>query len=125
MDVQFHSRDAAATELRELAISRVRFALRRLSWRVPRAKVQLKDANGPRGGIDKICQLEFHTPGGPVVIASRSGDWRAALDLALQRAARVLVRALQRGRKPDRDSHRLQRGTGSRLDRQTDRWVQT
>ena len=106
MEVIFQSHHPAATELQSLAVDRVRFALRRLTWLVPRAKVQLRDTNGPRGGVDKVCQLEFRTSKGLVVISSRAGDWRGALDLALQRAARVIVRMLQRGRKPDRSSRR-------------------
>jgi hypothetical protein len=106
MQVIFESRHPAGAEFRDMAVERVRFALRRLSWLVPRAKVQLSDSNGPRGGIDKLCQLEFRTPTGLVVISSRSADWRGALDLALQRAARVLVRSLQRMRKPSREARR-------------------
>ena len=109
MQVIFESRHPGATELRELAVSRIRFALRRLTWLVPRAKVQFADANGPRGGVDKLCHLEFRTNNGLVVISSRAGDWRGALDLALQRAARVIVRGLQRARKTDRSARHLQR----------------
>ena len=58
MQVIFESRDPEATKLREAAVRRVRFALRRLAWLVPRARVQLTDVNGARGGIDKRCQVE-------------------------------------------------------------------
>ena len=72
--------------------------MRRLAWLVPRAKVQLSDVNGPRGGVDKRCQVELSTDGsGTVVITSLARDWRSALDSALSRAARVLVRLLRRG----------------------------
>ena len=107
MQVIFESRNPGAAELRDLAVQRVRFVLRRLSWLVPRAKVQLSDINGPRGGIDKLCQLEFRTSTGLVVISSRSADWRGALDVALQRAARVILRSLQRSRKPARNVRKV------------------
>jgi hypothetical protein len=102
MQVIFESRHPEAAEMRELVVQRVRFVLRRLSWLVPRAKIQMSDANGPRGGVDKLCQLEFRTSKGLVVISSCAGDWRGALDLALQRASRVILRSLQRGRRVDR-----------------------
>ena len=106
MQVIFESRHPAAAELREVAIERVRFAMRRLTWLVPRAKVQLADTNGPRGGADKLCQIELKTATGTVVISSTAKDWRGALDASVQRAARVLVRGMQRQRKPDR-SYRM------------------
>ena len=109
MQVLFKSRHPQATELRDLTERRVRFVLRRLGWLVPRAEVQMSDVNGPRGGIDKRCQVELRTDGaGSVVVASVASDWRAALNKALAKAARFLMRALRRGA----DSRRVrQRGS--------------
>jgi len=98
MQVLFKSRHPQATELRDLTERRVRFVLRRLGWLVPRAEVQMSDVNGPRGGIDKRCQVELRTDGaGSVVVASVANDWRKALDNALARAARFLMRLWRRG----------------------------
>ena len=106
MQVLIKSRHPQASELRELAERRVRFALRRIGWLVPRADVHLSDVNGPRGGIDKRCQVEIRADGaGSVVVASVANDWRTALDDALARAARFLVR-LSRRRS---DSRRMRR----------------
>jgi hypothetical protein len=99
MQVVFESRDPEGARLRPLAEQRVRFVMRRLTWLVPRAKVLLSDINGPRGGLDKRCQVELRTDGDrSVVITSIARDWRTALDSALARAARALVRLLHRGR---------------------------
>ena len=106
MQVLFKSRHPQATELRDLTERRVRFVLRRLGWLVLRAEVQMSDVNGPRGGIDKRCQVELRTDGaGSVVVASVTNDWRTALENALARTARFLVRALRRGS----DTRRLRR----------------
>lgn len=103
MQIIFESRDADGAQMRELSVERVRFALRRLSAMVPRAKVQFSDVNGPRGGVDKRCQVELCTEtAGTVVIASLASDWRTALDRSLRRATRVLIRSLQRNQKPSR-----------------------
>jgi hypothetical protein len=103
MQIIFESRDADATQFREVSIARVRFALRRLSAMVPRAKVQFSDVNGPRGGVDKRCQVELKTENaGTVVIATLAHDWRTALNRSLIRATRVLTRSLQRNQKPAR-----------------------
>jgi hypothetical protein len=103
MQVIFESRAPDGEGLRDLAERRLRFVMRRLAWLVPRARVQLSDINGPRGGIDKRVQVELKTDhAGTVVITSIGRDWRHALDTALARAARVLVRAWQRDRAPSR-----------------------
>lgn len=101
MQIIFESRVAEGSQMRDLFIERVRFALRRLTALVPRAKVQFSDVNGPRGGVDKRCQVEIKTDrAGTVVIASLARDWRTALDRSLIRATRVLTRGLQRSQKP-------------------------
>jgi ribosome-associated translation inhibitor RaiA len=108
MQVLFKSRHPHATELRDLAERRVRFVLRRMNWLVPRAEVQLSDVNGPRGGVDKRCQVELRTDGaGSVVVTSIANDWRTALDNALARAARFLMRLWRRGSDSRRPKQRL------------------
>ena len=100
MQIIFESTDPQATELRTLTERRVRQALRRLAWLTPRVRVHLSDINGPRGGIDKRCQIEMTTNGGnPVVVTSLAGDWFSALHSALARAARSLLHNWQRSRK--------------------------
>jgi len=109
MQFLFKSRDPKADELRDVAQRRARFVFRRLDWLIPRATVQLSDVNGPRGGIDKRCMVEIKSDvAGTVVVASVARDWRTALDKALARAARFLMRQRRR----DSDNKRLrQRAT--------------
>lgn len=104
MQIIFESRDSEGAQMRDISLERVRFALRRLTSSVPRAKVQFSDVNGPRGGVDKRCQVELKIDSaGTVVIASLARDWRTALDRSLSRATRILTRSLQRAQKPVRD----------------------
>jgi ribosome-associated translation inhibitor RaiA len=106
MQVIFESRDPGGAELRDMAVRRLRFVMRRLTWLVPRAKVRLSDINGPRGGIDKRCQVELKTDVmGTVVITAMAGDWRTALDSALARASRVLTRSWRRNHAQPRRVH--------------------
>ncbi len=98
MQVLFKATNAEATPHRELAVSRVRFVFRRLSQLIPRATVQLSDLNGPRGGVDKRCRVHLQTDGnGAVVVEAVAADWRSAIDQALARAARFLLRRGGRG----------------------------
>ena len=103
MKVLFKARAPQANDMRDLTERRVRFVLRRLGWLVPRAEVHMSDVNGSRGGIDKRCQVELKTDGsGSVVVTSVAREWRTALDNALARAARSLMRLWRR----DTDSRR-------------------
>jgi hypothetical protein len=101
MQVIFESTDPQANQLRTVTERRVRQALKRMTWLVPRVRVHLSDINGPSGGIDKRCQIELMTNGGgPVVVTSLARDWLSALQSALARAARSLLYNLQISRKP-------------------------
>lgn len=101
MEVIVESRNPEVSALRSVAENRLRFVLRRLAWRVPRARVHLDDTNGPRGGIDKEVRVELQMIGSaPVVVSARSRDWRGALDAALARAVQRLVRTVRRARQP-------------------------
>jgi hypothetical protein len=99
MQVIFESEDLQAQKLRTLTERRVRQALKRVAWLIPRVRVHLSDINGPRGGIDKRCQIELITDGGkPIIVTSLARDWVSALQSALARAARSLLHNLQRSR---------------------------
>jgi predicted ATP-grasp superfamily ATP-dependent carboligase len=105
MHVLFESRHPEGQTLRDFAIRRTVFVMRRVVVQVPRARVLLSDVNGPRGGVDKHCQIELVTDGaGPVVTHATARNWRSALDSALARAARVLKRLLRRGREPEQQA---------------------
>ena len=100
MQVIVESPDPQAAEMREFAERRVRFSMRRLSWLVPRVKVHLSDVNGPRGGIDKRCQVQLLANGSQdVVVTSVARDWRSALQSAMGRAVRSLLHNWQRTHK--------------------------
>jgi len=115
MQFVFESQDPQARGLRQLAEQRLRFVMRRAVSLLPRAKVQMSDLNGPRGGIDKRCRLEL-TPerGGPIVVISTAQDWRRALEDALARGSRALVRRWQRNRHVGRKNAAFDADTAAR-----------
>ena len=97
MQVSFESRDPAGRKLRGFAVSRIRHALRRVTWLVPRAELHMADINGPAGGTDKKCRVVLSThQGPPVVISAVAREWRAAVDLAVRHAVHALLRAWRR-----------------------------
>ena len=108
MQVLFKSSHPHASGLRDLCERRVRFVLRRQSWLVPHAEVHLSGIDAPRGGVDRRCQVVLKTAGaGSVVVSSVAQDWRTALDQALARAARFLMRLFRRGGDAPRARPRL------------------
>jgi hypothetical protein len=116
MHIVFESRDPEGVKLRDLAVSRLRFVTKRFSAMVPRAKVQLSDTNGPRGGVDKRCQVELTTQtGASVVVVSQATSWQGALHTALDRASRTLLRTWRRSHSTEHaQEHRIKRGHTSR-----------
>ena len=103
MQIIFNSCDADGSQMRDLSVDRLRFALRRVIALVSRAQVHFSDVNGPRGGIDKRCRVELKTDkSGTFVVTSLASDWRTALEKSLERVTTLLTRSLKRAQKPTR-----------------------
>lgn len=99
------SRSGAAPDWRRTVEQRVRLVLHRLQDQVQLARVTLRDVNGPRGGVDKQCQILLTTAGhGQLVVVSRAEHAQGALNQALQRSMHALTRAWQRKRRPMRQT---------------------
>ncbi|MCC6195621.1 MAG: CBS domain-containing protein [Burkholderiales bacterium] len=64
---------------------------------IERASVRIEDANGPRGGVDKRCEIKVVLSGLPsVVVTERHQSLQAAMDGAIDRITRTVRRALER-----------------------------
>ena len=87
--------------LRDHVADRLRASLGRFAARVRQVTARLSDLNGPRGGLDKRCQLMLHVDGAvPIVVRDTEQDLYVAVDRAAERARRTLARQVQR-------SHRM------------------
>ena len=92
MQIIFESREPWLEKLRDLAVRRVRQAMRHLAWLGPRARVRVSDVQGAHDGINKRCEVELSAEGaGSVVVTSVARDWGSALQSALARAVRSLL----------------------------------
>lgn len=99
------SRSGQPQAWRQQVEQRVRSVLHRLQGQVQQARVSLRDINGPKGGVDKQCQIMLTTAGyGQLVIVSKAEDAQGALNQALQRATHSLARLWQRKRRPARQA---------------------
>jgi len=96
---QFHLSD----ELREHVERRINFALGHFDHRVSRVAVSLSDVNGPKGGVDKQCQILVHLRrGNAVKIQDVDADFGSVIDRAADRAGRAVARRLERRRERKR-----------------------
>jgi len=85
--------------IRDYTKHRMQFALNRNDKHVTKVKVRLADINGPRGGVDKRCQIDISLAGhNDIVIEDTETNLYVAIDRASDRCARTLSRRLERAR---------------------------
>ncbi len=83
---------------------RILLALGRLSPGIHCAIVRLHDLNGPRGGMDKTCQIEVRLRSrNGLVVEHTDSNLYAAISRAADRAGRAVVQTKERARRHRRD----------------------
>jgi putative sigma-54 modulation protein len=86
--------------LHEYTLRQIRNALAHTVGRVQRVSIRLRDLNGPRGGLDKRCDIHVVIDGaGQVVTTSTDSDLYAAISQAAARIGRSVSRRLRQQRK--------------------------
>jgi hypothetical protein len=84
---------------------RLRFATDRFQPHVREMDVVLRDVNGPRGGVDKLCRVTARlNSGGTVEIEERNSRFLGVIRVAAKRLRRLLARRI--GGKTKRDGNR-------------------
>jgi len=77
---------------------RLDFALGRFTGSLRTVSLSFEDANGPRGGMDKRCVIRLDGDFGSRHVEAHDIDFYAAVDRAVDTAARVVARAASRAR---------------------------
>jgi ribosome-associated translation inhibitor RaiA len=73
---------------------RFRQALGRFAERIERVTVRLNDANGHRGGVDKVCSVELlWDRGDPLIAEAIDADPYVAVDLTASKLKRAVLRS--------------------------------
>lgn len=92
-------------EQRHLIERSIDFALRKVRHRVSGLVVRLEDLNGPKGGLDKRCQIEAYLWRSGMLLAEATDvDFAPAVKRAAERIARRVLdqtRRLRRRRLAD------------------------
>lgn len=111
IDVRFHALQTSHA-LREHVGRRIHFRLSRFNGEVSSVLVRIGDVNGPKGGVDKRCQVTVRGPTfSSVTIEDLSADAYSAVDMALERAARAVGRGIERARAARRPEGALGRAS--------------
>jgi ribosomal subunit interface protein len=98
--------------IRDYTKLRMQFALHRNDKYITRVQVRLADINGPRGGIDKRCQIDLSLAGqNDILIEDIETNLYVAIDRAADRCARTLARKLNRAREHSRGLALMQQFT--------------
>ena len=75
---------------------RVHFSLGRFAARIRSLSIRLADVNGPRGGVDKCCDVRVDVGlRQQVIVRERQANLRAAVAFAMERAERAVQRQLK------------------------------
>ena len=108
MELSIRTRDVELTDaLRERITRRLGFSLDTFEDHVEDAFVYLVDLNGPKGGVDKLCQITVRARGmGELAVRETGTTFQAALNRAARRLKYRLSKSVQAGKSPSRESIR-------------------
>ena len=113
MKIEFRLRGLESSDaLRDHAARRIHFHLRRFGNEVTAVLVRIADVNGPKGGLDKRCQITVRGQRlGSATIDEMSGDAYSAVDMAVERIGRSVGRELDRARSDRRSACSVRRAS--------------
>ena len=85
-----------SVDLADYVRRRAHFSLGRFAGRIRSLSIRLADVNGPRGGIDKLCDIRLDVGlRQPVIVCERQASVHSAVGFALERAERAVHRQLK------------------------------
>ncbi len=83
-------------DLKDYIRRRVHFSLGRFAARIRYLSIRLADVNGPRGGLDKCCDIRVDVGlRQQVIVRERQANLHAAVAFATERAERAVQRQLK------------------------------
>ncbi len=111
IEVRFRGLESSDA-LRDHVGRRIHFHLSRFGNEVTAVLVRIADVNGPKGGLDKQCQVTVRGPRfGSSTIGEMSGDAYSAVDMAVGRIGRSVGRELDRSRSERRSGYSIRRAS--------------
>lgn len=107
MEIAVRTHDLEWNEDLQKQVERsIDYAVDRHRSRIGRISVSLSDVNGPRGGVDKLCQITADVRGVPrVVISERRDNLLSAIGRAVRRLGFRIARSIDRRRQSGAPKH--------------------
>jgi putative sigma-54 modulation protein len=94
-------------ELRKAVEKIVTFAVDRYQTQVGKVSVYLADLNGPKGGVDKVCQITAKlSRGKSVLILEKGSKMLTTVNRAARRLGHRIGHNVQRQKRPDSQKFR-------------------
>jgi putative sigma-54 modulation protein len=91
------ARGEGVQTMREYAMRRLSFALRRVEHRIQRVVVRIVDLNGPKRGIDSRCSIAVELADGRHVFVDATTAWPfASITLAAARLGAAIGHEVER-----------------------------
>jgi len=108
MEIALRARDIDWNQdLQDRVERSIEFAVDRHKSRIARISVHVSDVNGPRGGVDKLCQITADARGAqPVMILEKGVDLLAVINRAVRRLRYRIGRRVHRERIAGAPEHR-------------------
>ena len=103
MKISIRVRDIEWTPgLRENVERSIEFAVDRYGTHVNEVSVYLADLNGPKGGVDKLCQITANLRGrsNPILILEKATEILPAVNRAAHRLGNRIGGRIRRRRRP-------------------------
>lgn len=102
MMINIHARGCYLSRTRKnRVLTQLRLHFGRFAEKIARIEATLSDENGPKGGVDKRCKLKIDMDKHPAVLVQhKATSIQAALQNAVHKGKRSVVRAVDRQRKP-------------------------
>jgi putative sigma-54 modulation protein len=97
MNVLIHSKDIKLSEkTRESIKCKILFSLSKFQSHIENVDLHIKDINGPKGGIDKLCTITITAlRGKPFVVSSTSDNLFSVIGHCVRRARLAFSRKLK------------------------------
>jgi putative sigma-54 modulation protein len=102
MAIDFRVRGITFTDEMREAVERIMaFAIDRYDTQIDKVSMCLVDLNGPKGGVDKLCQITARLiRGNPVLILEKGTEILSTVNRAARRLDHRIGRRVQRQNRP-------------------------
>ena len=119
IDVKCVHAELSPSTIREIVRSYEQ-AFDRFAHMIREARLTLRDSNGPKGGVDKLCTIQLRfSPGGMAVLRSRGVSFAQAARSACEKIRHVAEKRLSKRKTLRRRRARIQAaGEAHELDKQ-------